>query len=244
MERFTLFPNSITFADLHRLEETIGISFRNQALLEEALVHSSFLNENPDSLLQCNERLEFLGDALLDFVVGEYLYHRFPEMDEGPLTSLRSALIKAETLTRFAGAIQLGDYLYLSHGEDESGGRSREGLLGDAFEALVAAIYLDGGLDAVTEFVLRFVEPQTQEIMKGGLVRDYKSRLQEWAQREVQATPVYRAVLERGPDHAKEFTVEVLINGEVCGRGQGRSKQAAGQRAAQDALERISKGTA
>lgn len=223
---------------MHQLERTIGLQFRNQDLLHTALVHRSYLNENPDFSLPSNERLEFLGDALLDFVVGEYLYGRFPQMDEGYLTSLRAALIKAETLARFARSISLGDHLYLSRGEDERGGRSREGLLSDAFEALVAAIHLDKGLDTAREFVMRFVEPEATRIMERGLDRDHKSRLQEWAQREVQVTPVYRTVAERGPDHAKEFTIEVLIGDEVWGRGEGRSKQAAEQRAAQQALER------
>ncbi len=227
--------------DVQRLQEAIGLHFSDQSLLQEALVHRSFLNENPDLILPSNERLEFLGDALLDFIVGEYLYERCPEMDEGRLTSLRSALIKAKTLARFSRSIQLGDYLYLSRGEDEGGGRFREGLLADAFEALVAAIYLDRGLEAVGEFVTRFVEPETTRILEGGLERDHKSRLQEWAQGEFQVTPVYRTVMERGPDHAKEFTVEVLIGNKVYGRGEGRSKQAAEQKAAERALEGIAK---
>lgn len=227
--------------DVQRLQEAIGLHFGDQSLLQEALVHRSFLNENPDLILPSNERLEFLGDALLDFVVGEYLYQRCPEMDEGRLTSLRAALIKGKTLARFSRSIQLGDYLYLSRGEDEGGGRFREGLLADAFEALVAAIYLDRGLEAVGEFVTRFVEPETTRILEGGLERDHKSRLQEWAQGEFPVTPVYRTVMERGPDHAKEFTVEVLIGDKVYGRGEGRSKQAAEQKAADQALEGIAK---
>jgi len=205
------------------------------------LVHRSFLNENPDFVLPSNERLEFLGDALLDFIVGEYLYQHFPEMDEGDLTTLRAALIRAGTLARFARGIQLGDYLCLSRGEEESGGRSRTGLLADAFEALVAAIYLDRDLSAMRQFLMGFVEPETTRILERGLERDYKSRLQEWAQGELQVTPVYRTVMERGPDHAKEFTVEVVIASKVYGRGRGQSKQAAEQHAAQLALEEIPK---
>lgn len=226
-------------SDLQRLQETINLWFTDQALLEESLVHRSFLNENPDFLLPSNERLEFLGDALLDFVVGEYLYQRCPEMDEGRLTSLRAALIKAETLARFAGSIRLGDFLYLSRGEDEGGGRSRVGLLADAFEALVAAIYLDRGLESTKDFVMRFVEGEATRILETGLERDHKSRLQEWAQRRFQVTPVYRTVMERGPDHAKQFTVEVLIGDRVYGEGEGPSKQAAEQHAAQQALKTV-----
>jgi ribonuclease-3 len=226
-------------SDIEQLQQAIGFAFKDQALLKEALVHRSFLNENPDFVLPSNERLEFLGDALLDFVVGEYLYQRCPEMDEGELTSLRAALIRAQTLAGFARSIELGDYLQLSRGENDGGGRSRAGLLADAFEALVAAIYLDRGMEDVKEFVLRFAEPETTSILEGGLERDHKSRLQEWAQGELQMTPVYRTVGERGPDHAKEFTVEVLIGDEVYGRGEGRSKQAAEQRAAQQAWQEI-----
>jgi ribonuclease-3 len=239
-----LYPDSIAFSDLDRLEDTIGMRFGDRALLQEALVHSSFLNENPDTVAHSNERLEFLGDALLDLIVGEYLYQRFPDVDEGRLTSLRAALIKADSLARFARKIQLGEFLLLSHGENESGGRARAGLLSDAFEALIAAIYLDGSLDTARRFVIGFIEPETTRVLEGGLDRDYKSQLQEWAQRELQATPVYRTVVERGPDHAKEFTVEALIAGKVYGRGEGPSKQVASRRAAQQALEDMSQGEA
>ena len=228
-------------SDVQRLQDVIGLRFNDQALLQEALVHRSFLNENPGFGLRSNERLEFLGDALLDFIVGEYVYQRCPEKEEGHLTSLRAALIRQGTLARFAGSIQLGDYLCLSRGEDEGGGRSKAGLLADTFEALVAAIYLDRDLAAVREFVMRFVQPETTRILEGGLERDDKSRLQEWAQGEFQVMPVYRTVMERGPDHAKEFTVEVLIGDKVYGRGEGRSKQAAEQEAAQQALQKVVK---
>jgi ribonuclease-3 len=183
--------------------------------------------------------LEFLGDALLDFIVGEYLYEEHPEMNEGQLTSLRASLIKASTLARFARSMDLGQYVYLSHGEDERGGRERVGLLSDAFEALVAAIYLDAGLEATVDFVLKLVKPEADHIVKNGLQRDHKSRLQEWTQRELGTTPIYRTVTEQGPDHAKEFTVQVLVSGEISGRGRGRSKQAAEQEAAKEALEEI-----
>jgi ribonuclease-3 len=228
-------------SEIQRLQEAIGLHFKDQALLRQALVHRSFLNENPDFILPSNERLEFLGDALLDFIVGEYLYQSYPEMDEGQLTSLRAALIREKTLAQFAQSLRLGDYLYLSRGEDEGGGRTRMALLADAFEALVAAIYLDRGLEAVKEFVMRFVEPEATQILESGLDKDHKSRLQEWAQGEFRLTPIYRTVVERGPDHAKEFTVEVLIGDRVCGRGEGRSKQTAEQSAARQALEEIGK---
>ncbi len=223
--------------DLAVLQKAIGFQFNNEALLRQALVHRSFLNENPDFELESNERLEYLGDALLDFVVGEYLYRRYPEMNEGELTSVRASLIKASTLARFARSMDLGQYVYLSHGEDERDGRNRGGLLADVFEALVAAIYLDRGLDKARAIVLPLVEPEATRIVEGGLDRDHKSALQEWSQRELGITPIYRTVKEQGPDHAKVFTVEVLLDGEVYGRGEGRSKQSAEQRAAEEALK-------
>ena len=225
--------------DVNDLQEAIGTQFSNETLLRQALVHRSFLNENPDFELPSNERLEFLGDALLDFVVGEYLFEQHPEMNEGKLTSLRAALIKASTLARFARSMDLGQYVYLSHGEDERGGRGRVGLLSDTFEALVAAIYLDAGLEGTRDFVIALVEPEADRIVENGLERDHKSRLQEWTQQEEGTTPVYRTVMEQGPDHAKEFTVQVLVSGEVYGRGRGRSKQTAEQKAAKEALEEI-----
>ena len=225
--------------DLNGLQETIGIQFNDDTLLRQALVHRSFLNENPDFELPSNERLEFLGDALLDFIVGAYLYEQHPEMNEGKLTSLRAALIKASTLARFAHGMDLGRYVYLSHGEDERGGRGRVGLLSDALEALIAAIYLDAGLEVTRDFVITLVQPEADHIVENGLQRDHKSRLQEWTQRELGTTPIYRTVMEQGPDHAKEFTMDVLVSGEVYGRGQGRSKQVAEQQAAKEALEEV-----
>jgi ribonuclease-3 len=223
--------------DLAALQKAIGAQFNNEALLRQALVHRSFLNENPGFELESNERLEYLGDALLDFVVGEYLYQRYPEMNEGELTSVRASLIKASTLARFAQSTDLGQYVYLSHGEDERDGRNRVGLLADVFEALVAAIYLDRGLDEARAIVLSLVGPEANRIVEGGLDRDHKSALQEWSQRELGVTPVYRTVKEQGPDHAKVFTVEVVLADEVYGRGEGRSKQSAEQRAAEEAMK-------
>jgi ribonuclease-3 len=225
--------------ELDRLQEALGVRFADESLLRQALVHRSYLNENPDLALPSNERLEFLGDALLDFIVGEYLYLQHPEMDEGKLTSLRAALIKASALAQLARMVDLGSHVYLSHGEEERGGRSRVGLLSDAFEALVAALYLDRGLEATVQFVTRLVAPEAARIVEGGLDWDYKSRLQEWTQRELGVTPIYRTVLEQGPDHAKEFTIEVVINDQVYGLGMGPSKQAAEQEAAKEALARV-----
>lgn len=221
------------------LQEVIGFPFDDDSLLREALVHRSYLNENPSFPSADNQRLEFLGDALLDFVAGNYLYRRYPKMREGELTSLRAALVKEETLARFAQALGLGRYLYLGRGEEESGGRERPSLLADAFEALVGALYLDGGLKPAESFILRFLEPETEQIVAQGELRDYKSLFQEEAQRRFQSTPLYRTIDERGPDHNKVFTVEVLIEEKLCGRGEGTTKQAAEQEAARQALEKI-----
>lgn len=224
---------------LAELQEAIGFPFADDSLLREALVHRSYINENPSFPSCDNQRLEFLGDALLDFVAGDYFYRHYPKMREGELTSLRAALVKEETLARFAQALDLGHYLYLGRGEEESGGRERPSLLADAFEALVGALYLDGGVKAAKRFILRFLEPETERIVAQGEVRDYKSLFQEEAQRRFQATPLYRTVDERGPDHNKVFIVEVLIEDKVYGRGEGRSKQASEQEAARQALEKI-----
>jgi len=224
---------------LSELQEVIGFPFDDHSLLREALVHRSYLNENPSFPSADNQRLEFLGDALLDFVAGDYLYRRYPKMREGELTSLRATLVKEESLARFAQALDLGRYLYLGRGEEESGGRERPSLLADAFEALVGALYLDGGLKPAESFILRFLEPETERIVAQGELRDYKSLFQEEAQRRFQSTPLYRTIDERGPDHNKVFTVEVLIEEKVCGRGEGTTKQAAEQEAARQALEKI-----
>ena len=220
-------------------EVAFGITFADKTLLQRALTHRSYVNENPDFPLEDNERLEFLGDAILDFVIGEYLYHRFPEMQEGNLTSLRAALVKTETLARFAIQLDLGRYLFVGRGEDESGGRERPANLCAAFEALAGAIYLDQSLEVVKDFIAPFIEPELERVIQGELDKDAKSLLQELSQGLLQLTPAYRTVEEKGPDHAKEFTVEVIIGGQIYGRGQGPSKQAAAQAAARAALQRF-----
>lgn len=220
-------------------EKALNLTFSNKALLQRALTHRSYLNENPDYPLEDNERLEFLGDAILDFITGEYLYHRFPEMPEGRLTNLRSALVRTETLASFATQLNLGDYLFLGRGEEESGGRKRPAILCDAFEAFIGALYLDSGLDVARRFVCALIDPALQSILALDTDKDAKSRLQEVAQSHYQLTPTYRTVQEEGPDHAKEFTVEAVIGGQVYGRGKGFSKQNAAQAAAQEALRTL-----
>jgi len=225
--------------NLAELEEILGISFRDKSLLQRALTHRSYLNEHASFPLEDNERLEFLGDAVLDFVTGEYLYHRFPELAEGPLTNLRSALVRRETLARFAQELYLGLYLLMGRGEAESGGRDRAATLCAAFEALVGALYLDHGLEIVRHFVTQIIEPEVTYTLRGQIQKDSKSQLQELAQCQMQRTPRYVTTGESGPDHAKEFMVQVIIGGVAFGHGTGPSKQQAAQAAAMDALNRL-----
>ncbi|MCI0399170.1 MAG: ribonuclease III [Chloroflexi bacterium] len=225
-------------ADLEALETRLGIHFKDYSLLSRALTHRSFLNENPEQALEDNERLEFLGDAVLDFVVGAYLYHRFPEMKEGELTMLRAALVRARTLADFARQLGIGDCLQLGYGEAESGGRERVPTLCATFEAVIGAMYLDQGLPPVQALVQNLAGPALDKIMADSLHRDAKSEFQIWAQARYNVTPRYQVLAAEGPDHAKIFTVAVLLENETWGVGHGRSKQAAAQMAATAALER------
>jgi ribonuclease-3 len=218
------------------LDAALALEFRDKSLLLRALTHTSYVNESVQPVELDNERLEFLGDAVLDFVTGEYLYHRFPEMPEGELTNLRSALVKRETLAGFARQIALGDYMLVSKGERAAGGLQRTPLLAGVFEALVGALYLDQGLDAARRFWFRFAEPHLALIAQGPLGKDAKSRLQEASQARFQTKPVYQIVSETGPDHAKTFVVEVRIGERVLGTGSGNTKQRAEQEAARLAL--------
>lgn len=229
--------------DLQGIQERLGVQFVDLSLLQRALTHRSYLNEHPEHALEDNERLEFLGDAVLDFIAGALLYERFPEMDEGRLTRLRAGLVRTETLARFALRFRLGEALMLGRGEDESGGRTRRKNLCGAFEALVGALYLDQGMESARKFAEPLFEPALEEILARSADKDAKSLLQEWSQATMGATPVYRTVASQGPDHAKEFTVAVMIGPTVCGQGIGYSKQAAAQAAAQQALSRIESGS-
>lgn len=225
--------------DLPILEKNLDISFVDYSLLLRALTHRSFLNENPGVALEDNERLEFLGDAVLDFVVGAYLYNRFPEMDEGELTSLRAALVRTSTLANFAGQLDIGRFLRLGYGEEESGGRKRTPILCAAFEAVIGAIYLDQGLEKVQPLVEKLVGPALVNIRKNSLHKDAKSEFQVWAQARFNITPHYQVIAASGPDHAKAFTVRVLVGDEPWGEGSGFSKQTAAQAAAGDALTKV-----
>ena len=218
-------------------QEHIGIQFINQSLIQRALTHRSSINELP-FLIGDNERLEFLGDAVIGLIAAEFLYQRFPEKREGSLTSMRAYLVRKETLARFARNIQIGDYLLMGHGEDESGGRNRDSILSSTFEAVAGALYLDQGQKATVDFLLPFFRPELERLQTDQLTKDAKSRLQEWSQAELRQTPTYMTVSTTGPDHDREFTVDVYVGDKLLGTGKGKSKQQAAQAAAQDALRK------
>jgi ribonuclease-3 len=226
------------------LEETLGLSFHNKDLLRQALAHRSYLNECPGFPLPSNERLEFVGDAVLGFLVAKELYQRFPEDPEGELTARRSALVRRETLARWAQHLQLGDYLLLGKGEEASGGRKRQANLANALEALLGAIFLDQGLEVAHSFLCGFLDRELDELAQRWPEKDPKSAFQELAQRLWQMTPAYRTVAAEGHQHRRQFTVEVLLGGQVMGRGVGSSKQQAEREAALAALETLGQGKA
>ncbi|MEW6034896.1 MAG: ribonuclease III [Chloroflexota bacterium] len=226
---------------MNRLQQVLGVTFHNAELLEQALVHGSFLNENPGFPLPSNERLEFLGDAVLSLVVGETLYQRFPELPEGSLTRMRSGLVCQETLHKVATELGVGEYLRLGQGEDMSGGRSKPSNLAAALEAVVGAIYLDQGLEAARDFTLRLLGDEVEAQSPDAPV-DYKSQLQEFLHSQKRPAPTYRVVETSGPDHARTFTTEVLEGDTVHGHGSGHSKKSAEMAAARAALEKLQRG--
>ncbi|MBN1190038.1 MAG: ribonuclease III [Dehalococcoidales bacterium] len=224
-------------ADFRLIQDKIGITFDNPALLELALVHSSYINENPEKAPASNERLEFLGDAVLGLIIAERLYQMYPDSPEGDLTRFRSSLVRRETLSDIARSIELGKYLFLGNGEEAGGGRDKPANLAGAFEALIASIYLDKGLKPAEDFILSLFSADISKQAITGVVTDYKSRLQEIIQAEQQITPEYHLVSATGPDHDRQFTVEVRIRNNIMGLGKGKSKKAAEMEAARIALE-------
>ncbi len=222
--------------ELSDFEEKIGYSFKNKELLRTALTHSSYANEN--KLPQDNERLEFLGDSVLGFVTAEYLFKEFKSRPEGALTKLRAAVVCEKSLFKFAEKISLGDAILMGRGEEHTGGRTRPSIVSDAFEAVIAAMYIDGGIDAVKPYILSFIK---DAVKKEASFKDNKSLLQEEIQREKGNTLVYEEVGESGPDHEKVFKFIVKLNGETVGKGEGKSKKEAEQAAAGDALLKLKK---
>ena len=221
------------------LETAIGYRFRNIALLQNALTHSSYANERWHNSLLSNERLEFLGDSVLGMLGAEYLYHYFPNRPEGELTRMRADMVCEHTLATAANRIGLGDHLLLGHGEEQGGGRHRESILADAMESVIAASFLDGGLDAALKIVQQFILVEVPVTKMHNA--DYKTGLQELVQQKKNQVLSYALVGETGPDHDKEFRVEVSLNGTVVGKGVGSSKKRAEQDAARDALEALRK---
>ena len=218
------------------LERKIGYQFKNKALMKEAITHSSYAKERKSQHIKYNERLEFLGDAVLSIVVSDYIFKHCPELPEGELTKLRASLVCEKSLFEFAKIIDLGKYLILSKGERNNGGAERPSILSDAFEALIAAIYIDGGYEPASKHVLNFVIPAIKNL-KTKKNKDYKTTLQEIVQKNPGEKLEYVLVAESGPDHNKHFVVEVHLNSNVIGKGGGRSKKEAEQQAAHEALE-------
>lgn len=223
--------------DLSSLQKNIGIKFSNTDLLEQALVHRSYINENPDYHLDHNERLEFLGDAVLEMIVTDYLYSNYPN-PEGDLTSWRAALVNAKILADVAKRLGINDHLLLSKGEAKDQGRARQYILADAFEALIGAIYLDRGYEATAGFIEKEILKELPDILEQKLYQDPKSRFQEKAQEQAGLTPSYKVLKEWGPDHAKHFVVGVYIGDELVAEGEGVSKQEAQVRAAEEGLKK------
>lgn len=223
--------------DFSKFEKKIEINFNDKELLKQAFTHRSYLNENPALKLEHNERLEFLGDAVLELAVTEYLYKKYPRKNEGEMTSLRAALVNAITLSSVAKDMGMEDFLLLSKGEKKDTGKARQYILANTFEALVGAIYLDQNYEICSGFLEKFLFPRLREIIDKKLWIDAKSLLQERAQEIVGATPVYKLIKDWGPDHAKNFVIGVYFNNELIAEGQGNSKQEAEQSAAREALK-------
>ncbi len=221
------------------LEEKIGYTFRDRTLLENALTHSSYANEHRDKGMPSNERLEFLGDSILGLVVADHLYRNQPDLPEGDLTRIRAALVCEGSLVEVAKSLDLGSYLKLGRGEESGGGRKRPSIQADAVEAMLAAVYLDGGIGQARKLIHNLILNQEREKIANG--RDFKTALQELVQRESGQVLSYRLVGESGPDHAKCFSMEVLLNGQPIGAGEGRSKKEAEQAAAKAAVGKLEK---
>lgn len=230
---FMIEPNALV-----KLREHLPKNFNNIFLLTRALTHRSYLNENRE-VLEDNERLEFLGDSILGFIVAEWLYNNFPEKNEGFLTKVRAALVHTQQLSVFARMIDLGPALLVGRGEANAGGRDRDAILCDAFEALIAVIYLDCGMQTVKDFIIPLLESESEEILRSHLEEDVKSRLQEWAQAQGYSAPSYVLVDEYGPDHDKRFVVAAMINDKKVAQGRGSSKQLAEKNAARNSIKKL-----
>jgi ribonuclease-3 len=225
--------------NLTALQKTLKIRFKHKALLEQSLIHSSYINENPGIAEGDNERLEYLGDAVLGFIIAEELYKRFPQFSEGEMTRVRSSMVSQDALSRLAKNIKLGDFLYLGKGEESGGGRSKPANLSGALEALTAAIFLDRGIAVTRKFILKLAAKKLDKALSRGVEPDYKSKLQEVMQAQRQLKPKYKVVEAAGPAHERRFTVEVRVGDSILGKGSGKSKKVAEAEAARIALDRL-----
>jgi ribonuclease-3 len=223
-----------------QLAKSLGIKFNDISILDRALVHRSYLNENR-SIEKSNERLEFLGDAVLELIVSQYLYNKYPDREEGDLTSFRSAIVRTESLAQASRELNYGDYLKMAKGEEESGGRDKDYILANTFEAVLGAIFLDQGLNICRDLVNKVLLLKVENIVENRLDIDGKTKIQEVAQAKYKLTPTYEVIKEHGPDHDKIFIVAVKIGNKVIGKGEGSSKQKAEEAAAQKGLEYIEK---
>jgi len=223
--------------DFTIFEQNAGVTFNDKKLLKQAFVHRSYINENKEAGLEHNERLEFLGDAVLELVITDYLYQKYPDKTEGDMTSYRSALVNATTCAEVATKLGVNDFLILSKGEAKDTGRARQYILANTLEAIIGALYVDQGYDAAKDFVTRHISPLIEDILAKGSWIDAKSLFQEKAQDFVGQTPVYKTVKEAGPDHDKRFTVGVFLAEKMVASGEGKSKQDAEQEAAHKALK-------
>ncbi|HZE87758.1 MAG TPA: ribonuclease III [Methylomirabilota bacterium] len=220
---------------MHKLPE-----FKNQKLFQNAFIHRSYLNETKEAI-ESNERIEFLGDSILSFVVSDHLFKNYPEFDEGILTNLRSLVVNTKSLASASEILNFGKHLLLSHGEEDSNGRKNESILANTFEAFIGALFLDQGIDAVRDFLGQIIIPRIDEYVQKKVFKDPKSLLQEHVQSKKQNSPLYKVLQEEGPAHAKTFTIGVFVENEQFGEGVGHSKQEAEERAAEQALEKIGK---
>jgi len=223
--------------DFSKFEEATGIVFKNKKLLEQAFIHRSYINENSGSKISHNERLEFLGDAVLELVVTDYLYNKYPNCDEGELTAYRSALVNANIIALVAGNVGMNDYLLLSKGEAKDNGKARSYILANTYEAYVGAVYIDQGYDISSKFIADTLLGKIDEIVKKRLWQDSKSLVQEKSQEHLGVTPAYKVLNESGPDHDKHFTIGIFFGKDRIAEGKGKSKQEAEQAAARNALE-------
>lgn len=226
--------------NLEALENKLGIKFNKKALLKKALVHRSYLNENKNTNTASNEKMEFLGDSILSLITSLYLYNNFPDLDEGIYTDIKAAIVRTESLHESALSLGLGEYLLLSKGEAKEGGRSNKSILADAFEALIAAIFLDGGFDASYDFVVKFLfTSKLKFIISNHLYSSSKNKLQEYYQSRFRLLPDYKILDETGPEHSKEYTIGVFFKDKLLARAVGRSKKEAEEKAAENAFKNL-----